>query len=281
MTNKPASPPEFDYEILAMAIGTGTNPCSFSGKIYSIYEMTEVVIKQVEKKYVAHIKNGWKTALPSLESASFDARYEKYKQFSPKHPNSITEHYKDVLKNAKQLKEKLSEIEKLKKPWKTAPTLKDSIQLYLKKDSYSHFELTSAIPSFFALQYHAWTLDCYLNGRFTLTSKKTRTERASGGGKASNGGRAELIEDILKILKSTKIEKKFKSIEDLFKTLYENILILLEDHSKNKISKKDEIPYKIPKIENMPERFRAWAAESEDFRKELDRLVQRRVTTRP
>lgn len=268
--------PEFNHEILAIAIGTYTNPGSFSGKIGGIYEMVEVVIKKVESRYEKDIKDGWGKAIPSLESASFDARYEKTEQFYPRKSNVITEHYKHLLENARHLKKQLSDLKRHDKNWGTAPTLKEAISFYLKKDSYSHAELTAAVPIFFALQYHAWTLYCYLTGISPLTNKKARTERASGGGKASNEGRAEFIEDIRKIFSTIEIKEKFKSIETLFESQKEKIASILDEHKQRKSSSGGKVPYKLPKFENMPERIKQWAEENDGFKKEIDRLVQKK-----
>lgn len=275
MTTKPSAiPPEFDHELLTKALATGTNPNSFSSKIISVYELTVYAIKRTERKYEKIIKKAWGTEKSVMESEYLDTRIQKHSQFQTTPKNAITEHYINILKNLNHLK-KLTWLEQNSQVRQTTPTLKNAIDFYLKKESYSHRELTASIPIFFALQYHSWELENYLNGRLSLVSKETRTKRASIGGKASNEGRAHLIEDMRKTLASIKIEEKYKSIENLFGEQYESIHQTLEKHEKMKSSTDGKSPYKIPDAANLPGTFRVWAIENEEFKKEIDRLIQK------
>lgn len=78
-------------------------------------------------------------------------------------------------------------------------------------------------------------------------------------------------------LSSIKIKEKYKSIEELFGKQYETILSTLEKHEKIKSSSDGKIPYKIPDAANLPTTFRKWAVDNEEFRKEIDRLVQKKM----
>lgn len=277
VTTKPsATPPEFNRELVAKAIATGTNPNSFAAKMLGVYELTVIATKQTERKYEKTIKEAWGHEKSVMESDSLDTRIQKHSQFKPNQTNAITEHYKAILDNLSRLRVEFAKIKIDAQDGKTAPTLKDAIDIYLKKDSLSRIELTSGIPIFFALQYHAWELESYLNGRLSLVRKATRTKRSSDGGRASNEGRTHLIEDMRNTLSSIKIKEKYKSIEELFGKQYETILSTLEKHEKIKSSSDGKIPYKIPDAANLPTTFRKWAVDDEEFRKEIDRLVQKK-----
>lgn len=277
MTTEPFAyvPPKINRQDLVKALGTHVNPGSFEGKMRCVYELIEVVIEQVEEKYEKVIKSGWKGVFPDLKSASLDARYQNHKRFSPKTQNAITDNYKQILKNANDLKNQLAELEILSNSKTPSSCLKESINLYLSKASYSQMELTAAIPFFFALQHHAWTLDCYLVGRFTLIDKEVRKKRAANGGEASNEGRAELIEDFRKFLSTIQQKEKFEAIEGLLSRHNKGIASILEAYNKTS-SSKDKKPYKIPKFENIIDKFQEWYSMDKGFQVEIDRLVQKK-----
>lgn len=278
MTTEPSpyTPQKIKHEDLVKALGTGTNSGSFEGKMRCVYELTEVVIEEVERAHEKVMQNGWKNVFLDLKSASLDARYQNHKKFSPKKPTIITDFYIEILKNANDLRNQLALLESINNGRTTSATLKDSINIYLAKESYSRKDLSAAIPIFFALQHYAWTLDCYLTGKFPLTSKKERTERASKGGKVSNEGRTQLIKEIREIISEVKVDIKYTSLEELYHAQYLKIDATLDGYSKRRLLGNENMSYKTPKKDNMPDLFQQWAREDEGFKKEIDRLVQKK-----
>ncbi len=231
--------------------------------------MALAVTKRAESRN--DIKTGWGKRAPEIGSKCLEARANLLHEFKPKKSNSLIYHYKKLLQEIKELKNKFYLLESSSKDWQGTGTLEESLEKYSRKDSYTQSELADIIPIFFIIQYHAWVLDYYLREIIPITSITARKKRASEGGEASTEGRELLIKLLTNLLKQIPNNQTYESFSNLQGKKGKEIKEALENYEKEKNSL--SLPYPTPKFHNVPDRLKDWANTHPDLKAELTRVV--------
>lgn len=270
-----------------MAAALYGTPVGLFSKLKYIWDFTVRLIFLAEKKHLTEIKNNWglhaKKALNSdslIQKSNLAAKHGLKNLY---HDDDISTAYFSALNEIRKINFNFHCIEDGKhvasgKLFIIEADDKEFIQKILTSE-YNKCQdfLDYVVPHFFPLQLYCLKLTPVINSAPGIpVDPAKRRQRAITAASASKYGEERLKSDILTFLKKQKPKTKYKSISNLFDSLYEDFSIILAEYKKNIGSTSEESGIKISygsllKTPSLERKLRGWKKDAE-FKRQLEKI---------